>query len=270
VTTGHVYYSRVASGGAIDGTIWQADGNGAEDIQVTTGEWPRLSPDGRYLIFIRDSASITYRGNLYVRDLQAGTETKIFSSGDYVVNYDWSGDGTRIFFDYVCSIDVMNADGSNVQGFVQGTDCYDDAPIVNPVDGGLAFHNAHVGILLANADGSGRRSIPNTVPGDQWPAWSPDGQWVSFIRYPAGDYFKIRPDGTGLTQLTFAGPGDSFGIARSWSADGSRLVVPGTLGGVAGLFAFATDGSAASFAIPVTTGATIDFVGSVRGDVAPP
>jgi len=43
---------------------------------------------------------------------------------------------------------------------------------------------------------------------DTYPDWSPDGRWIAFRRGINGSQlFAIRPDGTGLTQLTY-GPGN--------------------------------------------------------------
>jgi len=60
-------------------------------------------------------------------------------------------------------------------------------------------------------------------------SWSPDGQKILFTRFRADDnlqtptsaeVFYIRPDGTGLTQLTFNAVEER---APSWSNDGSRI-----------------------------------------------
>src|SRR5262249_40714436 len=160
-------------------------------------------------------------------------------------------------------------DGSNVQPLILA-DCFDDAPALNPVDGTIAFHNGHFGIFLANPDGSNRRQIPNTVLGDYWPSWSPDGQWIAYGHSPDGglasltNYFMIQPDGSGQTQLTFLSEPDRLGPAGVWSPDGSVLVAPGNIGGVQGLYAIATDGSGAMTLLPTSVGTAIDFAGSVQ------
>jgi Tol biopolymer transport system component len=152
----------------------------------------------------------------------------------------------------------MNLDGSNVHTLLNA-DCYDDGPDVNPVDRRIVFHNAHVGLLTINADGSNRQAIPNTLPGDYYASWSPDGQWIVFARYGSSstvlNYYKIRADGTGLTQLTDLGNGDAFDCAPAWTADGSQIVVGGTLGAVTGLYSVAADGSGATTLLAVTSAA---------------
>jgi Tol biopolymer transport system component len=144
-----------------------------------------------------------------------------------------------------------------------------DAPSLSPIDGTIAFHNLHAGLFLANPDGSGRLQIPNTVPGDLWPSWSPDGQQIAYSHSTDGgftlaNYFMIQPDGSGLTQLTFLSDPDRVGPAGVWSADGSTLVAPGNIGGVQGLYSIATDGSGTVILLPTSAGSAIDFAGSVQ------
>lgn len=88
------------------------------------------------------------------------------------------------------------------------------------------------GLWIANRDGSGLTLLAK--PDDplnvfyQKPAWSPDGQWISFTReviahYPAHGHYTagltiwvIKPDGTGLRKVT-------DGNSPTWSPDGQRL-----------------------------------------------
>lgn len=55
-------------------------------------------------------------------------------------------------------------------------------------------------LALMNADGSHKHTLP--LFGTR-PHWSPDGQWLVYVAN--GDLFKVRTNGTGLTQLTHHG-----------------------------------------------------------------
>jgi TolB protein len=52
--------------------------------------------------------------------------------------------------------------------------------------------------------------------------WSPAGEWISFGAKVNGAWqlHLVRPDGTGLRQLTFD---ERFATTSSWSPDGRRL-----------------------------------------------
>ena len=58
---------------------------------------------------------------------------------------------------------------------------------------------------------------------DNFPAWSPRGDVIAFMRLQDGDFdiFTIRPDGTGLKQLTRSPGNDSH---PAWSPDSKRIL----------------------------------------------
>jgi Tol biopolymer transport system component len=58
---------------------------------------------------------------------------------------------------------------------------------------------------------------------DNFPVWSPRGDLIAFIRRAGADFqvFTIRPDGTGLKQLTSTHGNDAH---LAWSPDGERLL----------------------------------------------
>jgi hypothetical protein len=254
-----IIYSRL---GSPNGSIWMVAADGTSDTQITTGEWPKLSPDNRYLAFHKDHATYS-RGNIYVRDLLSGNERLVFGNNDFVVSYDWTQDSSQLVHDYSCSIETINPDGTGRHTLLN-VSCYDDAPSINPIDGWIAFHNTQPngGIGLADGNGANRTFIPNTTPLHVWPTWSPDGQWISFL--DGTNYFKIRPDGSGLTQLTFlTGTNDTFNPVGPWTHDSSHIIAGGTISGTNAIFNINADGSGAYSMIPTTAGAPIDFVGAI-------
>lgn len=86
--------------------------------------------------------------------------------------------------------------------------------------------NLHV----ANADGIDRRRLTNLEGLLGQPAWSPDGECIVFMRgtkgppvfdvYSQMDLWRIKPDGTGLEQLT-----DSRfrNMEPAWSPDSGQI-----------------------------------------------
>jgi Tol biopolymer transport system component len=84
-------------------------------------------------------------------------------------------------------------------------------------------------LLLVKLDGTGLRQLTDDVHRDRVPRWSPDGKRIAFYSNRSGKYqiWTIRPDGSGLQQVTHETRGSAAEFA--WSPDGARLVyiVPG-------------------------------------------
>ncbi len=57
------------------------------------------------------------------------------------------------------------------------------------------------------------------------PSWSPDGQWIAFVKYNDGTYnvARIRPNGEELLYLTLFADGTQIGEPQ-WSPDSKKLV----------------------------------------------
>jgi TolB protein len=115
----------------------------------------------------------------------------------------------------------------------------------------LNNHPTETNLYIANANGSGLRQL-TTVDGFLGqPDWSPDGQWIVFMRGAKGphpvddvyvqmDIWRIRPDGSGLTQLT-----DAYlrNMTPVWTADGQRIVFVSDRDGGLRLYVMNADGS---------------------------
>jgi hypothetical protein len=100
--------------------------------------------------------------------------------------------------------------------------------VINAVpspDGRLvAFEVLGGNLHVAHADGTG---LVDLGPGHR-PAWSPDSEWVAFMRteddghhFTASDLYAARADGSETVALT-ATP-DRLEMNPSWSPDGARL-----------------------------------------------
>ena len=215
--------------------------DGTELRTLVTPDWqgvrlPTWSPDGSSIAFTRG-------GSLSVINAD-GTGERSLGSFGYPVS--WSPDGTRIaavggpeFSD----IWVVPVGGGQAVNLTRSATPEVEA-VWSPDGQRLAFTRRTIRYLnvvgpyntayyedvwVMNADGSDQRRLTESsgaldFAGARRPRWSPDGKVILFessLVYEA-DLYTIRPDGTGLTNLTNT-PDIGEGYA-DWSPDGSRIV----------------------------------------------
>jgi Tol biopolymer transport system component/tRNA A-37 threonylcarbamoyl transferase component Bud32 len=173
---------------AMDGT-----GNGAHSL-VTTNAWddyPRWAPDGRRLA-LSTTARTDGVDNSEIHVMAPnGRLSRITQTKAEDQWPDWSPDGRVIY----------------TEGF-KGTSGWD--------------------IYVSNADGSHRQLWLGGPACDIQPTWSPDGQWVAFVRISrdvngngkideedAGDVWIARSTGSDLQQLTSG----VWAATPAWSPD---------------------------------------------------
>jgi Tol biopolymer transport system component len=75
-------------------------------------------------------------------------------------------------------------------------------------------------LYMAHPDGTGQTELTGDAEVARVPRWSPDGQWIACFSTRSGqsEMWEIRPDGSGLRQITVGGA--SY---FTWSPDGSRI-----------------------------------------------
>lgn len=104
-------------------------------------------------------------------------------------------------------------------------------------------------IYTVDADGDRiHRVTPFALRAGDWPDWSPDGRRILFRSPDTGDFlhsnlYTIRPDGSGLEQVTHA-PDGTHVYSASYSPDGKRITLglEGTAG-AADIWTMRVDGS---------------------------
>jgi Tol biopolymer transport system component len=143
----------------------------------------------------------------------------------------WSPDGSKI--SYVSGTDfyVMNRDGTEIRKVSQGTYEENNSGAWNPDGNVLVFEagrSSDHDLWLVGLDGTPEHVLARSFYTETTPAFSPDGQWVAFLRV-APDFRStqagvIRVDGSGERML----PG-AYGFSGvMWSPDGTRLLVGGS------------------------------------------
>ena len=135
---------------------------GADLFGLAMAADPQISPDGRTIVYVRESADVMsdrMAGSLWLIDVASGRQTPFAAQGS---SPRWSPDGTRIAY--------VARDGDASQLFVRGV-------------------------------ASGASARVTSFPGDpQALAWSPDSTRIAYVATVAGDAMKLgaappKPEG---------------------------------------------------------------------------
>ncbi|MBS1792982.1 MAG: VCBS repeat-containing protein [Acidobacteria bacterium] len=239
-----IIYSRLptnpfqAPQGTNQPAVWAVGQDGSNDRFITYGTMPRISDDGRFLIFkrfTRNTASYNPFGgyaDIFIRELATGQETLVkslnFDEPSTTLSYTpESNQGVfEIVYENADFIYKINRDGTNLTRFpwLNAEYSFDDFPIIRRGgDQRIAVSNRSLlpnvgGFYTLGVDGANRQKIPNTTCRDYAPAWSNENQFLAagtayqvcsetlptLDTYPywVANLFKIKPDGTGRQQLT--------------------------------------------------------------------
>src|SRR5262249_9896090 len=129
---------------------------------------PKYSPDGKLVVFIRSAQSVSPAGAgaLFVMNADGTALHRVTPWGFALIDQNWSPDGNWIVFE--------RPDGE---------------------------------LYVGHPDGTGLHPVPLELPagaGAEAPSWSPDGAWITFSLERPGqaDVYMVRPDGSGLRQVT--------------------------------------------------------------------
>jgi len=153
----------------------------------------------------------------------------------------WSPDGTKIAFisnrDYLFSLYVMNADGSNAR-LVTDKVMDPGEPAWSPDSGKIAFSagkratfgmdRPSVDIYVVNVDGSGLIQLTRDAGLNGSAAWSPDSKQIAFTSNRDGKskIWVMNPDGS--NQRLLPNPQNTgtgfYGGQPAWSPDGTKIL----------------------------------------------
>ncbi len=207
-----IIYSRLPTDlnqsptGANSPTIWAVGQDGANDRQIAVGMEPRISDDGRFLLFRRIVAAAgdafhynpyasQAQGNLWVRDLTNNSETMIFdfSSGNrrlfgYYFSPESNQGNYQIIFDYGTLFYKINLEGTGAVAldpyFGGGVPREGDFfPVLRRGDSLIVANSrdrSSFGLMTRNLDSTPPFNMPNTTGNDYNPSWSNDNQFVGF------------------------------------------------------------------------------------------
>jgi serine/threonine protein kinase len=223
--------------------IWTIRSDGTDPLVVIddgavnwSAQW---SHDGRYLYYSSDRGGNSNLWRVSI-DEQSGKviavpEALTTGGGQSLRGHaSVSRDGRRIAYveEAVVSDRIQKVPFDPIQGKVTGTPRWltQDTraarhPEPSPDGKWLAYMTwgQQEDIIVTRPDGSGQKQITNDPSRKRVPRWSPDGRKISFYSNRSGNYelWSIRPDGSGLEQLTHYGT--SQVVRGIWSPDGGKI-----------------------------------------------
>jgi len=203
------------------------DGDG---LQKVTGHnsimvAPRWSPDGRFLSFtsFRDG-----RPEVYLRDLQKGTEKKIASFSGLNLSGAWSPDGKSLLLTLSKEgneeIYAMELESFKLKRLTSNFGI-DVSPSWSPDGRRIAFVSNRGGspqIYIMDADGGNVKRITYEGNYNTSPSWSPRGGRIAYEGSSNGRFqiFTIDEEGNNLLQLTFSSTDNESPV---WSPSGRQI-----------------------------------------------
>ena len=184
-------------------------------------------------------------GDVWTIPAGGGTMTRLTDNYNPEGNPAVSPDGSRIAYEFLHGIWVMNLDGSSKRMLTDGKVYLDEDPAWS-ADGTRVAFVRNNDIWSMNADGSGQRNLTKTQWEERDPAYSPKGDKIAYTRVGHDDQcqgpcvFTMNADGSGQTSLTSEDtiPGcegspsyshDGKSKNPAWSPNGSQIVFSGSL-----------------------------------------
>jgi Tol biopolymer transport system component len=225
--------------------LWLTSEHGNVIRQLTDEETddgsPAWAPDGRRIAFTRnheDTSGNTLGQWLHIIDTETGAESVLTSAGLFS-GASWSPDASQIVFcgrllapdaRIETQLFMISPSGGELRQLTTGWFYNSADPSWSPQGDRIAYSSnrdvAGSQIWLMNSDGSDSHRIFTGLAYAAQPDWSADGQWLVVTGVREGssalEVYKMRPDGSELTQLTDVP--EYTKNDPTWSPDGSLIL----------------------------------------------
>lgn len=193
----------------------------AQDTKRSLGQAPKVSPDGKTILFASDRAGSM---QLFRMSAQGSGVRQLTHDTGGVYSGSWSPSGREVVYESGAELIVISADGSGRR--VIGREKGSQGPAWSPDSKSVlyaagVFPNLHLRVM--GTDGSGARDVLPDSGFQYDPSWSPDGKQIAFVRVTRGQgarVYVMNQDGSGVRRLT---DGVENEERPEWSRDGRQI-----------------------------------------------
>lgn len=226
------FMGPLGQSGQIQAYVVNPDGTGLRMVSESMGEgyFPSLSPDGRRLAFMSNTA---VDPDIFVVDLESDQVTNLTDRPGFDNQPVFSPDGKQIAFvsdreGGDTDLWLMNADGSEPRRLAR-TPGEDHLGSWSPDGTRLVYSNQdELGEsiwIMDVATGSYERLSENEDVVESAPVWSPAGDLIAYYAVPTGgapQVYVINVDGSERRQITTRP--NVAAMLPAWSPDGRQLI----------------------------------------------
>lgn len=243
------------------GEIVIAETDHGMELKRWAGSGLKWSPDGQYMLFVRQQPDRAGFVDLYVMSRADAIPHRLTDWPGYVENYGWTPDSTQVTFsyfenfnnDYKGDLYTIARDGGepiNLTNTGLGLSIFAYSP-----DGSLIAYEGRFGdVWLMNADGSNQwrySAGPQHGRRGTYPVWSPDGKYLSYEFQPDDLSTSVYQPYTlyllDLATRTVSLPDAAIETdgAFAWTPDSKTIIYSGMVDREIELYSVPADGSEA-------------------------
>ena len=226
-----LYLPETPSRGAGPDLLWVDREGNAELVGTPPRRYlhPRVSPDGRRLVY---ADMVPGNSDVWVYDLQRGTETRVTTDPGFDDRPMWTLDGERVVFastrEGTSNLFWRSADGTGEVDRLTSSPNLQRPGSYTANGESLVFYelpaqSRDVDVWELSLEGGTRRPLVQSPASETRPAVSPDGRWLAYQSDETGRYeIYVQPlhdERTGEREIVSTNGGNS----PAWSLEGDEL-----------------------------------------------